>query len=132
MPDYFLAGVFATILLFADFTGLSAVGPILQELPAEYRVTADVEVPHYNDRQLVHSAVDLSLNWHESYGHGGWSTQLLDIARSEHLPDGPGYIRIAGEVTTASEARKHFRDDLGFDKGRLILVGYWLKGQARG
>ncbi|GGG18790.1 siderophore-interacting protein [Rhizobium wenxiniae] len=120
------------ILLIADFTGLPAVGRILEELPAGYRVTAHVEVPHYSDRQTLHGATDLSLHWHESYGHGDRPTSLLDIARSVKLPDGPGYIWIAGEVTAASEARKHFRDDLGFDKDRLTSVGYWIEGQARG
>ncbi len=120
------------ILLFADFTGLPAVARILEELPAGYSITAHVEVPHCRDRQALHSAADLSLHWHESYGHGDRPTRLLDIARAVTLPDGPGYIWIAGEVTAASEARKHFRDDLGFDKDRLTSVGYWIEGQARG
>ncbi len=49
----------------------------------------------------------------------------------DSLPEGPGYIYIAGEARAASECRKHFRDRLGFDKTRIDAIGYWIEGQAR-
>ncbi|MFK0686561.1 SIP domain-containing protein [Brucella intermedia] len=47
------------------------------------------------------------------------------------MPEGPGYIYIAGEARAASDCRKHFRDVLGFDKRRIDAIGYWIEGQAR-
>ncbi|MBN8933850.1 MAG: SIP domain-containing protein, partial [Rhizobium pusense] len=59
-------------------------------------------------------------------------TRLLDIAQAIKLPEGEGYLYIAGEATAASEVRKHFRDVVGVDKERITSVGYWVEGQSRG
>jgi NADPH-dependent ferric siderophore reductase len=59
-------------------------------------------------------------------------TELPRIAREiTELPEGSGYIYIAGEAKAVSESRKHFRDVLGFDKNRIDAIGYWIEGQAR-
>lgn len=120
------------ILLIADITGLPAVGRTLEELVPSRRIIAHVEVPHESDRQEIETVSDVTLHWHETFGQPDRPTQLLDIARSVKLPDGSGYIWIAGEATAVSESRKHFRDVLGFDKDRITAVGYWIEGQARG
>lgn len=120
------------ILLFADITGLPAVGRILEELPEGKRVFAHLEIPFPTDRQPLQTNADLEVHWHESYGHSDRPTHLLDIVRATAIPAGRGYIWIAGEVTAASEARKHVRDVLGFDRDRITAVGYWIIGQARG
>lgn len=120
------------ILLFADFTGLPAVGRILEEQPAGRRIFAHLEVPLKSDRQNLHSQADISINWYEGYGQGDQPTRLLDIIHSTKLPEGNGYIWIAGEVKAASDSRKYLRDILGFNKERITSVGYWIEGQARG
>ncbi|OOG68816.1 siderophore-interacting protein [Sinorhizobium sp. A49] len=123
------------MLLVTDITGLPAVGRILEELGTDQRAIVHVEIPSAADRQEIDSAGDVSVTWHETHGggerHGGY-TQLPGIARAiERLPEGPGYIYIAGEARAASECRKHFRDGLGFDKTRIDAIGYWIEGQAR-
>jgi NADPH-dependent ferric siderophore reductase len=120
------------ILLFSDITGPPAVGRILEELPANQRVFAHLEIPAVADRQDLQTSADLDVRWHETYGHNDRPTHLLDIVRGTVVPKGNGYIWIAGEVTAASEARKHVRDVLGFDKDRITAVGYWIIGQSRG
>lgn len=120
------------ILLFADITGLPAVGRILEELPERKRVFAHLETPFPTDRQYLQTSADVEAHWHETYGHGGRPTHLLDIVRATAIPVGRGYIWIAGEVTAASKTRKYVRDVLGFDKDRITAVGYWIIGQARG
>lgn len=123
------------MLLVTDITGLPAVGRVLEELGKDQRAIVHVEVPSAADRQQIVSAGDVSITWHESHGRSEGRdayTQLPQIARAvQTLPEGPGYIYIAGEARAASECRKHFRDGLGFDKTRIDAIGYWIEGQAR-
>ncbi|MCD4512171.1 siderophore-interacting protein [Brucella pseudogrignonensis] len=123
------------ILMLTDITGLPAVGRVLEELPAGFRAVVHVEVPSDEDRQDIDTAADASIVWHTCHGlkleRPGY-TELSRIAGTiTELPEGPGYIYIAGEAKAVSDSRKHFRDVLGFDKNRIDAIGYWIEGQAR-
>ncbi|WP_266065016.1 siderophore-interacting protein [Brucella intermedia] len=123
------------LLMLTDITGLPAVGRILEELPAGFRAIVHVEVPSEDDRQVIVTKADASVTWHACHGlkpdRPGY-TELPRIAREiMELPEGSGYIYIAGEARAASDCRKHFRDVLGFDKRRIDAIGYWIEGQAR-
>jgi NADPH-dependent ferric siderophore reductase len=120
------------IILLADITGLPAVARIIEEMTVERSIAAHVELPDAGDQQAMHGTADTHLHWYDSFGKTAQPTQLAEIARGIELPAGRGYLYIAGEATAASEARKHFRDVLGFDKDRITSVGYWIEGQARG
>jgi NADPH-dependent ferric siderophore reductase len=94
-----------------------------------------VEVPLDEDQQEIATKADASIHWHVCHGlkpdRPGY-TELPRIAESiDQLPEGPGYIYIAGEALAVSQCRKHFRDTLGFDKRRIDAIGYWIEGQAR-
>lgn len=127
------------LLMLTDITGLPAVGRVLEELPEGFRAVVHVEIPSDADRQeigeMIETVADVEITWHACHGlrpeRPGY-TELPRIAREiTTLPDGPGYIYIAGEARAVSDCRKHFRDALGFDKRRLDAVGYWIEGQAR-
>lgn len=123
------------LLMLTDITGLPAVGRVLEELPAGFRTIVHIEVPSDEDRQDIATAADASIVWHACHGlrpeRRGY-TELSRIAGTiTELPEGPGYIYIAGEARAVSESRKHFRDVLGFDKSRIDAIGYWIEGQAR-
>ncbi len=123
------------LLMLTDITGLPAVGRVLEELPAGLRTIVHVEVPSEADRQQIETAAEVSLHWHACHGpkpeRAGY-TELSRIAGEiRELPQGPGYIYIAGEAKAVSDCRKHFRDVLGFDKNRIDAIGYWIEGQAR-
>ena len=123
------------VLLLTDITGLPAVGRVLEELPAAFRAMVHVEIPSDEDRQDIDTKANVSIFWHACHGlkrgRPGY-TELPRIARTiAQLPDGPGYIYIAGEARAVSESRKYFRDVLGFDKKRIDAIGYWIEGQAR-
>lgn len=120
-----------TVLL-ADITGLPAVARIIEERAAINVISAHVELPHEDDRQELRAGRDVSLYWYDSFGKESKPTRLLDIAQAIKLPEGKGYLYIAGEATAASEVRKHFRDVVGIDKERITSVGYWIEGQSRG
>lgn len=127
------------LLMVTDITGLPAVGRVLEELPEGFRAVVHVEIPSDADRQeigqMIDTVADAEITWHACHGlrpeRPGY-TELPRIAREiTALPEGPGYIYIAGEAKAAAECRKHFRDQLGFDKHRIDAVGYWIEGQAR-
>ncbi|MGS1096519.1 siderophore-interacting protein (plasmid) [Aquamicrobium terrae] len=123
------------LLMLTDITGLPAVGRVLEELPEGFRAIVHVEIPSDADRQDIDTAADASIVWHACHGlkpkRPGY-TELSRIAGTiTELPEGPGYIYIAGEAKAVSDSRKHFRDVLGFDKNRIDAIGYWIEGQAR-
>lgn len=127
------------LLMLTDITGLPAVARVLEELPEGFRAVVHVEIPSDADRQeigqLIETGANADVTWHACNGlrpeRPGY-TELPRIAREiTALPEGPGYIYIAGEAKAAAECRKHFRDGLGFDKSRIDAVGYWIEGQAR-
>ncbi|AYD04582.1 siderophore-interacting protein [Neorhizobium sp. NCHU2750] len=118
-------------LLLCDVTGLPAASRIIEECPKGCRILANIEIPGERDRQRIQTEADLCLCWQESFGTPEKSTCLVDMARAIELPEGNGYIWIAGEATAVSDCRKHFRDAAGIDKSRIVSVGYWIDGQAR-
>ena len=123
------------LLMLTDITGIPAVGRVLEELPAGFRAIVHVEVPSEDDRQVIATKADALVTWHACHGlkpeRPGY-TELPRIARTiTELPEGSGYIYIAGEARAVSDCRKHFRDVLGFDKNRIDAIGYWIEGQAR-
>lgn len=123
------------LMMLTDITGLPAVGRVLEELPAGFRAIVHVEVPSEADRQEIETQADVTVIWHASHGpradRPGY-TDLPGIAAGiGSLPDGPGYIYIAGEARAAAACRTHFRDGLGFEKDRIDAIGYWIEGQAR-
>ncbi len=127
------------LLMLTDITGLPAVGRVLEELPQGFRALVHVEIPSDADRQeigeMIETVADVEVTWHVCHGlrpqRPGY-TELPRIAREiTALPEGPGYIYIAGEAKAAAECRKHFRDGLLFDKRRIDAIGYWIEGQAR-
>jgi NADPH-dependent ferric siderophore reductase len=119
-------------LLLADITGLPAVARIIEEQGTSNVISAHIELPHQDDRQELQAGQDVSLYWYDSFGKDSKPTRLLDIAQAISLPQGDGYLYIAGEATAASEVRKHFRDVVGISKDRITSVGYWIEGQSRG
>ncbi len=123
------------LLMLTDITGLPAVGRVLEEVPAGFKVVAHVEIPSDADRQSIETEANVEMAWHLCHGprpDRPGHTELPRIAREiTALPDGPGYIYIAGEAKAVSACREHFRDTLGFDKSRIDAVGYWIDGQAR-
>lgn len=123
------------LLMLVDITGLPAVGRVLEELPAGFRTIVHVEVPSADDIQDLDTATDASIVWHPCHGlkpeRSGYTEVPRIAAAITELPEGPGYIYIAGEARAVSESRKHFRDVLGFDKDRITSVGYWIEGRAR-
>ncbi|MGU3575558.1 siderophore-interacting protein [Brucellaceae bacterium C25G] len=123
------------MILLTDITGLPAVGRALEELPEGFKVIAHIEIPVEADRQIIETKGDVSLNWHvfqNRENDNNAYTNLPQIAKCiTNLPEGSGYIYIAGETRAVTECRKYFRDRFNLDKKSIDAIGYWNDGRVR-
>ena len=67
---------------------------------------------------------------------GGWlpvgevPAPVLEAAAALNLPEGDGYVWIAGETDIAKALRKHFVDERGIRKSWVKAAGYWRHGSV--
>lgn len=119
------------ILLLCDLTGLPAASRIIEHEVAGRTIHLHVELP--SEADVPQAVFDQAgeANWYPVPPYAIKPTALDDIACSIVLPEGPGYVWIAGEAQAIYKARGHFRDTLGFDKDRITAIGYWFRDRSR-
>ncbi len=111
-------------LLVADATGLPAALRLVEQTPPGVRTRAVIEVATPDDRQPIDLPPDADLQW--VYGGNGHGPSRLDqIVRGTDLPDGPGYVWVAGEARATRMARKYLRHERGLPGTAYKVVGYW-------
>jgi NADPH-dependent ferric siderophore reductase len=105
-------------VLAGDVTALPAIGRIVDE--SAIRTIVHVEVPDPADAQELPGA---EVTWHHTpdLSHG---SRLGGIVAGIALPEGPGYVYVAGEASATRAARTHLRS-LGLKRGSYGVVGYW-------
>lgn len=106
-------------VLAGDVTALPAIGRIVEESPG-LRTVVHVEVPDPADAQDLPGA---EVVWHHTpdLAHG---SRLGEIVEGITLPEGAGYVYVAGEAAATRTARAHLRS-LGLPRGSVGVVGYW-------
>ncbi|MFD3446325.1 siderophore-interacting protein [Microbacteriaceae bacterium 4G12] len=118
----------ASAVLVADPTALPALMRWIELLPADAAVTAVVVVPDDGYRWYVAEAAR-RLEWIliEEPDDAARAGNLLAAVRG--LKFGPStYVWAAGEATSLIPVRRYLRRELGFDKIRAVVDGYWLRG----
>jgi NADPH-dependent ferric siderophore reductase len=110
-------------VLAGDVTALPAIGRIVDESAAispAIRTIVHVEVPDPADAQELPGA---EVTWHHTpdLAHG---SRLGEIVEGLTLPEGTGYVYVAGEASATRAARTHLRS-LGLPRGGFGVVGYW-------
>jgi NADPH-dependent ferric siderophore reductase len=117
-------------LLFGDETALSAIGGILEALPASARASAFIEVDNPSEEQSLRADAALAVTWlHRSGRTSGSGQRLEDAARAAKLPDG-AKVWVAAESSIVSAIRKHVLLEPQSDRNGLHAVGYWKQGEA--
>jgi NADPH-dependent ferric siderophore reductase len=106
-------------VLAGDVTALPAIGRIVEE-SAGLRTLVHVELPDPADAQELPG---VEVTWHHTPDLGRGS-RLGEIVAGIDLPDGPGYVYVAGEAAATRAARTHLRGQ-GLERGRYGVVGYW-------
>jgi len=113
-------------LLIADTTGLPAAARLAENPPPGVRTRVVVEVGSAEDRQQIDLPADTEWRW--VYGGNGYAPSRLEhIVRSADLPDGPGYVWVAGEARSTRAVRRYLRHELKLPSGAYKIVGYWTE-----
>ncbi|MGH3425526.1 MAG: siderophore-interacting protein [Nocardioidaceae bacterium] len=109
-------------VLCGDIVALPAIGRIIEQTPDHVRTLAYVEVPDLGDRQ---PGLGAAVTWVHNPRLGDRGSELAGIVRGLRLPDGTGYVYVAGEASATRAVRKYLRHEAGLEKGSYGVVGYW-------
>lgn len=109
----------------ADATGLPALGRLIELLPAGMRARAIIEVADASHEQIFESDADVEFVWLHGCGNGVGPSRLLEALRSSPLPEGPGYVWVAGETKMQRNVRRYLRQDLELPATAYKVIGYW-------
>lgn len=109
-------------LLAGDETALPAIAAILAELPAGARALVNVEVADEAERQDLHSAADLRVEWIQR-----GTRPLAEAVRTAELPAGV-HAWVAGERESVREIRGYLLDELGLPRRQVRPTSYWRRG----
>ena len=111
-------------LLVVDTTGLPAAGRIVEDCPAGIRTLVVAEVPDPADGQDLRGA---EVTWVHNPGVAHGDSQLERAARAVALPDGPGYVYVAGEAAATRRVRRYLRHELSLPATSYGVIGYWRR-----
>ena len=118
-------------LLIGDETALPAIGRRLEELRADVPVIVIATVAGAGEEQAFETATRLETRWvHRPLDTASDPAFLLDAVKSLTLPQGDGYIWIAGENDTVKILRRHLVEERGHNRSWIKAAGYWRKGSA--
>ncbi|HUR74654.1 MAG TPA: siderophore-interacting protein [Sporichthya sp.] len=116
-------------VLLGDITALPAIMRIVTESAADLPTRAIVEIPDPGDEvQWAHAA---DIRWVYNPGLLAGDSVLLDLARNLRLPDGPGYVYVAGEASATRAVRKLLRQERGLPGEQFGGIGYWRRSPVR-
>jgi NADPH-dependent ferric siderophore reductase len=117
-------------LLVGDETALPAIGAILEELPAEARVRAFIEVECAEEEQRLTTAASADITWlHRDGLPPGRNTLLADALAEATLPEGTLDVWAAGERAAMRDVRHHLVTERGLDRRRVRPSTYWRAGE---
>jgi NADPH-dependent ferric siderophore reductase len=109
-------------LLLGDVVALPAFGRIVEETAAVLPTTVVVELPDPADAQDLPGA---DVTWLSTPRLAADGSVLGSAVRSLVLPEGPGYVYVAGEAAATRAVRKYLRHELGLPSSAYKVIGYW-------
>jgi len=121
----------AWYLFAVDETGLPAAARWLEELGPEAQALVLVEVQDAADVVPLPTRARAEVTWlFRGEQEAGTGSLLADAVRGLELPDGDGYVWVAGEAGAVRPLRRHLRDELGLARDAVDVDGYWRRGVA--
>ncbi|GAB94937.1 NADPH-dependent ferric siderophore reductase [Kineosphaera limosa] len=118
-------------VLASDETALPALARWVEGLRAGVPVTAVVEVQDAGDEIAIDTAADLDLRWlHRGDAEPGTTSLLEQAVRGLELPDGDGFVWVAGESMSIKPLRRYLSRELRLDRDSWDVDGYWRRGAA--
>ena len=129
--SFVVADDFDWYVLIGDETALPAIGRRLEELRSGARALVIATVAGAEEEQAFTSRADLDIRWlHRPLSQASDPAPVLEAAAALNLPEGDGYVWIAGETDIAKALRKHFVDERGIRKSWVKAAGYWRHGSV--
>lgn len=118
-------------LLIADESGLPAAARRLEELPADSRAIALIEVEDGEDEFPVQRPVGANVVWvHRSLHAGEPGAALLHALRGIAFPEGDYFAWIACESDAAKRLRRALVEERGANRKWVRAHGYWRRGSV--
>jgi NADPH-dependent ferric siderophore reductase len=129
--SFVVADDFDWYLMVGDETALPAIGRRLEELRAGTRATVVAAVASPDEQQAFESRAELDIRWvYRALERASDPAPLLASVTGLTLPEGDGYVWVAGESDTAKVIRKHLVEERGLNRSWVKAAGYWRKGSA--
>ena len=118
-------------LLAGDETAVPAIARRLEELPANTRVIALIEIDNAGDEIPLSSQAQVDIIWcYRKGAPAGTTTAIKDALSNLTLPDGDGYAWIACETKAARVIRSHLVKERNMNPKWVKAAGYWQLGVA--
>lgn len=116
------------VLLIGDMTALPAISANIENLPADTRGHAIIEIAHADDIQEIARPEGLKIQWVINPQPGENSDALhAAVCELDWLPGEPS-IWCACEFTAMRRLRTHLRDVRGIARQKLYISSYWQHG----
>lgn len=129
--SFVLKGIFDWYLLAGDETALPAIGRRMEELPPGKKVIALIEIADATERQEFQVQADIEIRWLERNGTApGTANLVIDAVRELELPNGNGYVFLAGEAEMSKAVRAHLIEERNHNPDNIKAVGYWRNGTS--
>ncbi len=116
-------------LLIGDESALPAIGRRLEELPANTRAVAVIEVDNEAEQQSLESAAPFDVVWvHRGAEEAGSPEPLLKALREVTFPSGQYFAWAAAESQVARAVRQYLIAARNTDRHWIKAAGYWQRG----
>lgn len=116
---------FEWFLFAVDATGLPASERWLSELAAGVAVRVIAQVADTAEERALANTADLDVRWLHAGG-----PNLAEVLADTDLPEGRGFVWVAGEAGVVAPARSYLRHTLGLNADRFRVEAYWRRGVA--
>ncbi|GAA1314331.1 siderophore-interacting protein [Pseudonocardia xinjiangensis] len=110
-------------VLLGDVAALPAIARIAETAPPGMHTVAAIEISDLGDEIPLPCTMT---SWVHNTDLGAGS-MLEEMVRGIGLPDGPGYIYVAGESAATRAVRKYLRHERGMPAGSYGVIGYWRR-----
>jgi NADPH-dependent ferric siderophore reductase len=123
-------GGLESAVLIADPTSLPALLRWIERIPDDVQLRAIAVVPDDSYRLYVADsprAATAEWLWIVEPNADARAEAMLNVLSILELPHN-GFVWAAGEATSLVPVRRYLRREIGFDKSRAIVDGYWRRG----
>jgi NADPH-dependent ferric siderophore reductase len=113
--------------LIGDDSALPAISRRLEQLPADRQVCVMLMRSHAEDTLVLPGAPTVSYQHFSGNEHSTPDSALLQLLATRAIPEGDGFVWVAGELATVRAIRQTLLAR-GIDKRQIRAASYWQRG----